>query len=247
VPLVLRGAAPATSADPTRAPRVDPRWLDDVHALLDRDPVLGPALAAGIETEALLAPLRPPAAPRDRTRGDRDGDGDGDREREGDGDGAAVLGRMLAADGGPRIAVVERGGWDTHTAQDRTLTQGLDGLARSIAGLRDGLGDRWADTVVVAATEFGRTVRGNGTGGTDHGTGGVALLAGGAVAGGRVVADWPGLDDGALLDGRDLRPTTDLRRVFAGILRDHLRVPERALRGVFPGGVAPLDGLVRVG
>ena len=109
------------------------------------------------------------------------------------------------------------------------------------------MGDAWRETVVAVITEFGRTARINGTNGTDHGTGTVALLAGGALRGGRVIADWPGLKQAQLHEERDLKPTTDLRAVLKGLLRDHLRVDERALASiVFPDsiGVAPFAGLV---
>ena len=109
------------------------------------------------------------------------------------------------------------------------------------------MGEAWRETVVAVVTEFGRTARINGTEGTDHGTGTVALLVGGALKGGRVVADWPGLKDADLHEGRDLKPTTDLRAVLKGLLKDHLRVDERALAAtVFPGSeaVKPMAGLV---
>ena len=109
------------------------------------------------------------------------------------------------------------------------------------------MGGRWRDTVVVVATEFGRTARINGTEGTDHGTGTIALLAGGAVKGGRVIADWPGLKPASLYEGRDLAPTTDLRAVIKGVLADHLGIGERALADtVFPDSAAarPMKGLV---
>jgi uncharacterized protein (DUF1501 family) len=109
------------------------------------------------------------------------------------------------------------------------------------------MGDTWRDTVVVVTTEFGRTAKINGTNGTDHGTATVALLAGGAVKGGRVVADWPGVTGANLYEGRDLKPTTDLRAVLKGVLRDHLLVEERRLTAdVFPdsNGARGLSGLV---
>jgi len=109
------------------------------------------------------------------------------------------------------------------------------------------MGEAWRETVVAVVTEFGRTARINGTNGTDHGTGTIALLAGGALKGGRVIADWPGLKNANLYEGRDLAATTDLRAVLKGLLKDHLRVTDRALAGnVFPGSadVKPMTGLV---
>jgi uncharacterized protein (DUF1501 family) len=109
------------------------------------------------------------------------------------------------------------------------------------------MGPAWRETVVAVMTEFGRTARINGTEGTDHGTATIALLAGGAVKGGRVIADWPGLKDGDLYQQRDLKPTADLRAVIKGVLRDHVRVGEAALASkVFPdsANVKAMGGLV---
>ena len=160
---------------------------------------------------------------------------------------AGTAGRLLAAANGPRIAAMELGGWDTHAGQMQRLNAPLKQLDDGLAALRDGLGETWSRTAVLVMTEFGRTVRVNGTGGTDHGTGTVAFLAGGAVAGGRVRADWPGLADGRLFEARDLQPTTDLRALAKGLLGAHLGLGQAAVMQAFPGseGVAPATGLLR--
>ena len=158
--------------------------------------------------------------------------------------------KLMAADDGPRIAALAFDGWDTHANEGGPvgrLAQLLGGLDGALAEFESGLGDRWRDTVVVVATEFGRTARINGTEGTDHGTGTIALLAGGAVAGGRVISDWPTLKPASLYEGRDLAPTTDLRTVFKGVLHDHLGIAEHVLaESVFPDSAAarPMQGLV---
>lgn len=157
--------------------------------------------------------------------------------------------RLLAAADGPRVAALAFEGWDTHAAEgplDGALAKRLGGLDTALADLEKGLGAAWADTVVVVVTEFGRTVRINGTNGTDHGTGTLAFLVGGAVRGGRVVTDWPGLADDRLYQNRDLMPTTDLRSVFGGVLADHLGLSPQIVAEVFPdaGAVKPLRGLV---
>jgi uncharacterized protein (DUF1501 family) len=121
----------------------------------------------------------------------------------------------------------------------------LGALDGAIAAIEINMGSAWNETVVTLITEFGRTARINGTDGTDHGTGTVALLVGGALKGGRVIADWPGIKQSNLFENRDLKPTTDLRAVFKGLLRDHLRVDQRALTTViFPDseGVNPIEG-----
>jgi uncharacterized protein (DUF1501 family) len=117
-----------------------------------------------------------------------------------------------------------------------------------LIGLRTGLGPAWSHTVVLAVTEFGRTVHANGTGGTDHGTASVALLAGGAVAGGVVHTDWPGLAANHLHEGRDLAATTDIRAIFKGVLMGHMgldraQLEDRVFRGT--GSIEPLVNLTR--
>ena len=125
----------------------------------------------------------------------------------------------------------------------------LGALDGALAAVETNMGEAWRETVVAVVTEFGRTARINGTNGTDHGTATVAFLAGGALEGGRVIADWPGLKPAQLYEERDLKPTTDLRAVLKGVLRDHLRVEESVLAAsVFPAStdVRPMSGLVRL-
>jgi uncharacterized protein (DUF1501 family) len=158
--------------------------------------------------------------------------------------------KFLARPDGPRVGALAFDGWDTHAnegASDGRLAQLLGALDGAIAAVETEMGPAWRETVVAVVTEFGRTARINGTEGTDHGTATVALLAGGALKGGRVIADWPGLKQGDLQDGRDLKPTTDLRAVLKGVLKDHLRVADEALANkVFPGSgaVRAATGLV---
>jgi uncharacterized protein (DUF1501 family) len=159
--------------------------------------------------------------------------------------------RFLRQADGPQVAVFDTTGWDTHFNEGNAkgqLAARLATLDAALSGLKAGLGPVWSDTAVLLATEFGRTVAENGTRGTDHGTATAAYLLGGAVAGGRVVTDWPGLSRRQLYQDRDLRPTLDLRAVMKGLLAEHLGVPERALESsVFPdsGAARPLRGLMR--
>lgn len=158
---------------------------------------------------------------------------------------------FLRREDGPQVAVFDTIGWDTHANEGSAEGQLAGRLAALDGGLRtlqEQLGPVWKDTAVVLATEFGRTVAVNGTRGTDHGTGAAAFLLGGAVRGGRVVADWPGLSAHALYQGRDLRPTLDLRSVLKGVLQEHLLVPYRDVESsVFPdsGSAKALKGLIR--
>ncbi len=160
---------------------------------------------------------------------------------------ARTAGEMLARPDGPRVAALELDGWDTHVAQPQRLDAQFRQLDAGLVALREGLGTAWDKTVVLCMTEFGRTVRVNGNRGTDHGTAGVAFLLGGAVAGGKVRADWPGLGPGRLLDNRDLAPSADLRAPAKSVLTAHLGVPAQALGAVFPDSaqIAPMAGLLR--
>ena len=204
-------------------------------ALNHADPVIGPALAEGLKERGFAA-----AALADAPQA-------GGPPSGGFPTLAGIAGRLLARPDGPRIAALEIDGWDTHAAQNARLAAPLRQLDAGLVALRDGLGEAWRDTVVLTMTEFGRTVRVNGTKGTDHGTGTVAFVAGGAVQGGRVLADWPGLAQGRLLDDRDLAPTTDLRALAKGLLVAHLGLGAAALGRVFPDSAEarPVAGLLR--
>jgi uncharacterized protein (DUF1501 family) len=159
---------------------------------------------------------------------------------------------MMKGINGPRVAVIETNGWDTHAnqgAEKGLLATRLGALDSAIESLRIELGDAWKQTAVLIATEFGRTVAVNGTRGTDHGTGACAFLVGGAVKGGRVIADWPGLANNNLYEGRDLRPTLDLRSVCKGVLAEQLSATETQLETkIFPESKAakPMTGLLRL-
>lgn len=236
-PLVVRGPAPVMGWAP---PVLAPATGDLAERLLDlyarEDPALARALAAGLETDRLAGGGPGLARPREAGAIRRVAEG---------------AARLLAADGGPRVAALALDGWDTHAREGGAtgrLADLLRGLDDALAALEAGLGpERWQGTVVMVATEFGRTARANGSDGTDHGTATAALLVGGAVRGGRVLADWPGLRSTDLREGRDLRPTTDLRSVAKGVLADLFGVPVTILdRAVFPGseGVPALAGLV---
>jgi uncharacterized protein (DUF1501 family) len=147
----------------------------------------------------------------------------------------SVAAKLLAGDSGARIAMIETNGWDTHSGQRGRLAAQLRNLDGIVGSLKSGLGADWANTLVIVATEFGRTARPNGTGGTDHGQASASMLFGGAVAGGKVIADWPGLSTGSLYEGRDLKPTTDLDSLMAGALAQHYDLePARVMAALFP-------------
>jgi uncharacterized protein (DUF1501 family) len=239
VPLVLRGDARVNSWAPSRMPEADSDTLQRIADLYAPDPYFASRLQAALAADEVAGAEMGGMAAGRRNPG-RDV-----------GALASAAGKFLAAADGPRIAVIEAGGWDTHAnqgAEQGQLANRLRGLDQGLEDLRTALGPAWRDTAVLVVTEFGRTVAVNGTRGTDHGTATCAFLAGGAVAGGRVIADWPGLSAGALYQGRDLKPTLDLRSVFKGVLAQHLGVAESVLEErVFPESrqARPQEGLIR--
>jgi uncharacterized protein (DUF1501 family) len=228
VPLVLRGSERIDTWAPSVLPEPSPDLVARLELLYADDAALGQALA--------------------RARSLRQQPGMEAGPGNAGGRAAAIAlarkaGEVIGAARGPRVAVLEMGGWDTHANQAApagALANGLRTLDAALAALRDAmLGAAWSRTVVVVATEFGREVAVNGTQGTDHGSGGVAFVLGGRVAGGRVLADWPGLARAQRHEGRDLRVTTDLRSVFKGVLADHLHLPNAVIeRTVFPASAA---------
>jgi uncharacterized protein (DUF1501 family) len=247
-PLVVRGTAPVMSWVPQQ---LLPASADTQARLLDLYQHTDPRLAVALEAKIRLAALGPAGgvdsleldsgalAPLGLAR-----------VRAYFADVAGTAARFLAKPDGPRVGAVGVVGWDTHInegAASGQLANLLGALDGALGAFETNMGEAWRETVVVIVTEFGRTARINGTDGTDHGTGTVAFLAGGALRGGRMVADWPGLKPAQLYEGRDLKPTTDLRAVLKGLLRDHLRVEESVLAStVFPDStdIVPTAGLV---
>lgn len=239
VPLILRGDAPTLTWTP---PELKVAKADTATRLLDLysevDPEFARVLSAGLDTDALAGAMDPV---------------------KGGGGGVAAAFKSLASgaakllvdDGGPRLAALSYDGWDTHTdegAGDGRLANLLGALDGALEALATTMAPVWNDTAIVVMTEFGRTARINGNEGTDHGTATTALLLGGAVKGGRVLADWPGLKDSQLFEDRDLYPSLDLRGVLKGALRDHLGIAVADLSTkVFPDsiGIKPVDGLIR--
>jgi uncharacterized protein (DUF1501 family) len=236
MPLLMRGATPVGNFAPRGSATPPPDLFARVAELNAADPVTGPAIAEGLRVRGYAtgtlgedAAIRPAQGGAFRAL-------------------ALAAGRLLSQADGPRVAAFELSGWDTHAQQANRLNGPLAQLDEGLAALKEALGAHWRRSAVLVVTEFGRTVRVNGTAGTDHGTGGVAFVVGGAVAGGRVGGTWPGLAEAQLFQGRDLAPTSDLRALAKGLLRDHLRLPQQAVARAFPGSeaVAPQGGLVRV-
>jgi uncharacterized protein (DUF1501 family) len=241
-PLVVRGSAPVLSWSPQR---VMPASEDTVRRLLALYRDCDAKLTAILEDNSKFAGAIGQSAPGQKSRAPAPA-----QVRAYFAEAAGTAAKFLAQPDGPRVGALALDGWDTHfnegIAKGR-LSQLLGALDGALATIKSNMGSTWRETVVALATEFGRTARINGTEGTDHGTATVSLLIGGALKGGRVIADWPGLKPANLYQDRDLKPTTDLRAVLKGVLRDHLRADERVLaQTVFPGSevVQPMAGLV---
>ncbi|HME21044.1 MAG TPA: DUF1501 domain-containing protein [Acetobacteraceae bacterium] len=246
-PLVVRGPAPVLSWAPPRLPPVSD---DTTMRLLDLYRHTDPTLARVLEDRIDLAALTP-GNPQDRGTGKNDPViqvGGINQVRAYFAEAAEAAAQFLATSDGPRVGALALDGWDTHNnegAVNGRLSRLLGALDAALAAIETNMGGAWNETVVTLITEFGRTARINGTEGTDHGTATVALLVGGALNGGQVIADWPGVKESNLYENRDLKATTDLRAVLKGLLRDHLRIEEQALMAdVFPDseGVKPIEG-----
>ena len=157
-----------------------------------------------------------------------------------------ALGERMSMDGGPGIGMVALDGWDTHAHQAGILNRKLSNLNEGLFTLKRELAEHWGNTCIVIASEFGRTAAMNGTRGTDHGTGGLMILLGGAVKGGNVKGDWPGIEKKKLYKGRDLAPANDVTAVLKGVLRDHLGIDRATLNNsIFPNSSRAFDGLIQ--
>lgn len=228
VPLALRGSALVSNYAPSALPQASEDLIARVSQLYGGDAELGSLWSRALETRAM--------ASDDGLKNLRDASATGE-----------LAASLMKDEQGARIGMIELGGWDTHANQRGAFARQAAQLDALIAAYRTAMGPAWDNTMVVLATEFGRTARMNGTGGTDHGTASAALIMGGAVRGGRVIADWPGLGESQLFESRDLAPTIALESVLAGAVAEHLQLdPKLAMAQLFPDRtVAPLSGIVR--
>lgn len=232
VPLILQGEARIRTWSAGSLPKADDDFLQRLAAIYEGDPLFARAFAAarGAPAPALGGMTDAPARNRSFLTA------------------ARASADLLAAADGPRVAVMDSNGWDTHFAQERRLSVLLGDLAQAVLALRSRLGAHWARTAVIVVSEFGRTVAENGSQGTDHGVGGLAMLAGGAVRGGRIGGRWPGLSANALHEGRDLRVTSHYESIFKAALIARLGIRDSILEEtVFPQSrnAPPMEGLFR--
>lgn len=232
MPRSLSGPHPVLTWSPASLGATGDAYIDRLHALYQRDRVLLNPFEAALQLEAL-------------TDASMD-DGGGEERRPPRPRGAfepvlAAAARFLREPDGPNVAAVEFSGWDTHANQGLVggaLDRLLGGLSSGLAGFREAMGERWADTTVVVMTEFGRTARPNGTGGTDHGTAGAGFVLGPRIARSAVLADWPGLSESHLYEGRDVRPTLDTRSLLKGVIAGTFDLTRAQSDRVFPGSEA---------
>lgn len=245
IPLALQGDVPVGTWAPSAQGLPDQTMLLALDKLYQHDMLFHTALAQAIDVHNIA----------DEAVGNggkmMGGGGGGTRNAGAMMKTVEAVGKILSDPKGPRICTIEMGGWDTHAQQgvDKgILANNFSALDAGFGAMKTALGPHWKKTVVLVATEFGRTVAQNGTAGTDHGTASCVLLLGGGVKGGKVHGQWPGLDKTQLYENRDLRPTTDLRQIAAAVLAEHLRLPPADIaRSVFPdsAGLKPLEGLIK--
>lgn len=228
IPVAMRGAAPVSNYAPSALPGISGDFKERVARLYANDAQLSGLWQSALETRAMAAD--------DGLRNLRD---------------AAKAGELAASlmrePDGARVGMIELGGWDTHVNQQGGFRRVGGQLDAMLGAYRSAMGSSWKDTMVIVATEFGRTVRINGTNGTDHGTAGAAIVMGGNIRGGQVIADWPGLSDEALYQNRDLRPTLAMQSLFAGATAEHLGLdPKTAMKRLFPDHTeAPVTGIAK--
>jgi uncharacterized protein (DUF1501 family) len=227
IPMALRGKIEVSSYATSRLPEASDDLMLRVGQLYADDAQLHNAWTAAMDTNNMA-------------------------ENDGAKQDPACLGKLaagfLANPTGPRIAMIETGGWDTHSAQEARLAKQLKSLDTLIAALRNNLGPVWQKTTVLVATEFGRTAATNGTGGTDHGTASAAMILGGDVNGGRVITDWPGLSQSNLYEGRDLKPTLNLDTLIASLASaSYGLATDQVTKAMFPDANIgkPLENLIK--
>lgn len=227
VPMALRGANEVTSYAPSALPQASDDLLMRVTQLYAQDEQLHGLWNAAMDAKNMSDDASAKQDPASFGK---------------------LAASFLSKTDGPRIAMIETGGWDTHTGEEARLDRQLRSLDEMLAAIRDGLGQVWSRTTIIVATEFGRTAAANGTGGTDHGTGSASLILGGDVNGGRVIADWPGLNSSSLYEGRDLKPTTSLDNLIASLIGASFNIdPDKINRTLFPENTIKnsISGLIR--
>lgn len=240
MPLTMRGGAKVEAWSPPLPTEVNPILLQRLQPLYAADARLSEPFARAVAQQA-DSPLPESGA------GMMANHESGKKKQGGLPLMMAAAGGFMGKVDGPRVGFVEDDGWDTHANEAAIVTRKIAELDAGLEAFHQSIGPAWNRAIVIIATEFGRTAHINGTGGTDHGTGGSMFLAGGALSGGRVAGNWPGIGRAELYQDRDVHATTDFRSVFKAVLAAHLGVSESLLESrVFPGSATakPLQNLV---
>ena len=234
VPLIMQGSQPVQTWSESRLQEVSDDFLSSLSKVYASDPLFAKALR---DANSNMEPDLSPQMGRSRAFGRAS------PERA-----AEAAAQLLAMPSGPRIAVIESQGWDTHHSQNGRLNKLLAQLDQTVMTLKTGLAPVWSNTVIMVVSEFGRTVAENANGGTDHGTGGLVFMAGGGVKGGQISGQWPGLSGRALHDGRDLKPVNSIEAIFKSVLISHLGIPDvQIYDNIFPGNRSvPMDNLLKI-
>jgi len=230
VPLAMKGAAPVKNWSPPIFESASDDLMMRLSDLYAGDALLSASLSAAQETQAMSMDL----SKRDARRFTKEYTL-----------ALSTIGRLMAEENGPGVGMVALDGWDTHDKQENKLTDNFAALDEALVSLKVALGSSWQKSCIVIASEFGRTAAANGTKGTDHGTGGLMMLIGGAVKGGKLYGEWPGVKKSELYEKRDLYPANDIAAVLKGVLRDHLGVSRAVLEAkIFPNSGRAFDGLI---
>ena len=230
VPLAMKGRAPATNWSPPLFETVSDDLLMRLSELYAEDTTFAAPLADARQNQDITMDT----TKRDARRFSREYKG-----------ALSALGNLMSTERGPGVGMVSLDGWDTHANQKNSLERKFKALDEGLTVLRISLGSHWKNTCVVICSEFGRTAAANGSSGTDHGTGGLTMLLGGAVKGAKVYGDWPGLKQSALFEGRDLFPANDIASILKGVMRDHMGLNKKSLdTTVFPSSSQIMNGLI---
>lgn len=236
VPLIMQGNALVQTWAKSGLPQADEDFLDRVAYTYKNDPLFSKMLQAAQESSKPNSDMSGMKTKKNKANKDFNLS-------------ATAAADLLSNPTGPRIAVMEMQGWDTHHGQLFRLNKLLGELANGIITLKMGLGPAWSNTAIVVVSEFGRTAAENGSAGTDHGVGGLAMLAGGAVKGGKIGGIWPGLGAASLYEGRDVTPTTDYESIFKSVLTQHLGLKISTIEDqIFPNSrtSSPMENLFKI-
>ncbi len=227
IPLLMQGEHGVSSYAPSALPENSAGMMDRVIRLYESDPQLSLLLSEALAAREMAGETRMRNLRNARATG-------------------SLAASLMKGQDGARIMMIESDGWDSHAGQSGQFRNVAGRLDTMLGAFQAGMGRNWNDTLVLVATEFGRTAKANGTNGTDHGTASATMLLGGAVKGGRVLGEWPGLVERDLYENRDLRPTGSLEAVLAGAVSGHFGIdPERTMEVLFPGrNASPMAGLL---